>query len=304
MSHPSILVIGSTNTDMVVEVPALPAAGETVLGGRFRMTPGGKGANQAVAAARAGGAVTFITAVGDDAFGTESRERFAREGIDTRHLAVRAGTPSGVALILVDAQGENSIAVAPGANALLEPDDLAAARAVFAQAPTVLMQLEIPLHTVQWAAAEAAARGATVLLNPAPMPAHGLPDVLLEYVDILTPNEGELYALAHGAGSLEEAAAMVLARGPKSVVVTRGKAGATAFTADGALELPALPVHAVDTVGAGDCFSACLAVALAEGRPLPAALRFALVAAAISTTRPGAQASMPMRAEIDAALAG
>ncbi|MHB9109923.1 MAG: ribokinase [Armatimonadota bacterium] len=299
MARPKILVVGSTNTDMVVETTSLPAPGQTVLGGAFRMTPGGKGANQAVAAARAGGDVTFITAVGDDNFGTESIARFRTEGINTRHIVTCRGVPSGVALIMVDARGENLIAVAPGANAGLLPGDLAAAEAAFRENSFLIMQLEIPPESVQWAAERAAKSDATVLLNPAPMPPDGLPHALLQYVDILTPNEGELRALAPDAGSLEEAAARVLARGPKIVVATRGKRGATAFTPDGALEVPAVQVTPVDTVGAGDCFSACLAVALAEGHSLAGALHFAVAAAGLSTTRPGAQASMPARAEIE-----
>ncbi|MHB0938817.1 MAG: ribokinase [Armatimonadota bacterium] len=299
MARPKILVVGSTNTDMVVETPSLPAPGQTVLGGAFRMTPGGKGANQAVAAARAGGDVTFITAVGDDNFGTESIARFRTEGINTRHIVTCRGVPSGVALIMVDARGENLIAVAPGANAGLLPGDLAAAEAAFRENSFLIMQLEIPPESVQWAAERAAKSDATVLLNPAPMPPDGLPHALLQYVDILTPNEGELRALAPDAGSLEEAAARVLARGPKIVVATRGKRGATAFTPDGALEVPAVQVTPVDTVGAGDCFSAFLAVALAEGHSLAGALHFAVAAAGLSTTRPGAQASMPARAEIE-----
>lgn len=302
MIRPKILVVGSTNTDMVVETPALPAPGQTVLGGAFRMTPGGKGANQAVAAARAGGDVIFITAVGDDNFGAESIARFRTEGIDTRHIATCSGVPSGVALIMVDVRGENMIAVAPGANARLLPGDLAAAKQAFRENTFLIMQLEIPRESVQWAAEQASQAGATVLLNPAPMPPDGLPDELLRNVDILTPNEGELRALAPKAGSLEEAAARVLARGPKIVVATRGKHGATAFTVDGVLDVPAIPVTPVDTVGAGDCFSACLAVALAEGHSLADALRFAVAAAGLSTTRPGAQASMPTRAEIEGVL--
>ncbi|MHB9130257.1 MAG: ribokinase [Armatimonadota bacterium] len=302
MSRPHIIVIGSTNTDMVVETPALPEPGETVLGGAFRMTPGGKGANQAVAAARAGGQVTFVTAVGDDTFGMESRERFVREGIETRYVFTKPGMPSGVALILVDACGENMIAVAPGANAVLTTDDLAQAAAVFHQARMVILQMEIPLESAIDAAARAAAAGCTVLLNPAPMPAAGLPDTLLRHVDILTPNEGELLALTPGTKSVEEAAARVLACGPEILVVTRGKRGAAVFTRDGAFEVPAIPVNAVDTVGAGDCFSACLGVALAEGHSLPDAVRFAVAAAGLSTTTPGAQEAMPERAAIERAL--
>ena len=304
MARPQILVIGSTNTDMVVESAVLPAPGETVLGREFRVTPGGKGANQAVAAARAGGDVTFVTAVGDDAFGRDSVTRFRHEGIDTGAIATCHGIPSGVALIMVDASGENMIAVAPGANARLLPDDLEKARWAFRQGTVVVMQLEIPPQTVQWAAQQAAEAGATVLLNPAPMPKRGLSDKLLQHVDILTPNEGELRALAPDAVTLEEAAARMLERGPTIVAVTRGKHGAIAFTREGPLLAPAIEVEAVDTVGAGDCFSACLAVALGEGHSLADALRFAVTAAGLSTTRPGAQASMPTRGEIEELLNG
>lgn len=302
MSTPRILIIGSTNTDMVVETPALPTPGQTVLGGAFRMTPGGKGANQAVAAARAGGQVTFITAVGDDTLGTESRERFAHEGIDVTHLFVKAGVPTGVALILVDAHGENMIAVAPGANGRLNTDDLVTAATAFVDTRLLVMQLEIPLESARWAAEYAVRLGCPVLLNPAPMPAEGLPDALLRCVDMLTPNEGELMALAPGATTLEEAAHAVLARGPKTLVVTRGKEGATVFTAEESFDVPAFPVAAVDTVGAGDCFTATLAVACAEGKPLPEAVRFAAAAAALSTTVPGAQAAMPTRDVIERML--
>jgi ribokinase len=299
---PRILVIGSTNTDMVVQVPSLPAAGATVLGGAFTVTPGGKGANQAVAAARAGGDVTFITAVGDDDFGRARVEEFAGEGIDTRFIAVLPDVPSGVALIMVDARGENLIAVAPGANGLLDVPRLQTAEAAFDGAGLLILQLEIPLDTAIRAAEIAHARGMTVLLNPAPMPADGLPDALLCAVDILTPNAGELAALAPDAPTLADAAAGVLARGPRALVVTRGAQGATVFTAGDAFDVPAAVVTAVDTVGAGDCFSATLGVALAEGRSLREAVCFAIAAAGISVTRPGAQAAMPTRAEIDTAM--
>lgn len=300
MQSPKVMVIGSTNTDMVVQAAALPAPGQTVLGSEFRMTPGGKGANQAVAAARAGGAVTFITAVGDDAFGHERLAEFRREGIDTRCIAVKADAPSGVALIVVDAHGENLIAVAPGANGLLAPADVAAAD--FHGARMVILQLEIPLETVLAAVTRAQGHGSPVLLNPAPMPPGGLPSELLQAVDILTPNEGEARALAPGAATLADAARDILDAGPKALVVTRGKHGVSVFTRTEQFDVPALPVNAVDTVGAGDCFAAALGVALAEGRPLRDAARFAVTAAALSTTRPGAQAAMPTRPEIEEAL--
>lgn len=302
MARPRLLIIGSTNTDMVVEVPTLPHPGQTVLGGAFRMFPGGKGANQAVAAARAGGDITFITAVGSDSFGAENRRRFAQEGIDMRFLAEKDAAPSGVALILVDQHGENVIAVAPGANGQLLPADLAPARDAFRQADLLVVQLEIPLETVQWAVQAAVEAGCPVLLNPAPMPAGGLSDALLRQIDVLTPNVGELRALAVAAPTVEAAAHAVLARGVKAVVVTEGRHGATVYTRDETLHVPAFPVQAVDTVGAGDCFSATLGVALAERRPLREAVRFAAAAAAISTTVPGAQEGMPTRLTIDQML--
>ena len=303
MPNPRILVIGSTNTDMVVRAPALPAPGQTVLGGAFRMTPGGKGANQAVAAARAGGAVTFLTAVGDDAFGRERVAEFRREGIETRYIAVKVEAPSGVALIMVDAKGENLIAVAPGANGRLSPADLEAAEDVFRAAEMVILQLEIPMETALWAANRAWGHGKPVLLNPAPMPPDGLPRDLLTAVDILTPNEGEARALAPDAATLEDAAADILEQGPKALAVTQGQCGVTVFTQSETFTVPALPVRAVDTVGAGDCFSAALGVALAEGNSLRDAARFAVVAAGLSTTREGAQAAMPGRVEIEEMLA-
>ena len=299
MRKSRILVIGSTNIDMVVQLPTLPAPGETVLGGVFRMTPGGKGANQAVAAARAGGAVTFLTALGDDNFAVESRQHFTEEGIETRFIVDKTGVASGVALIMVDAHGENLIAVASGANMQLQQEELSAAEAAFDDAQMAILQLEIPLESVAWAVERATLIGCRVLLNPAPIPPTGLPDAILSQVDILTPNEGELQALAPEARAVEEAAAQLLARGPQMVVVTQGRRGATAFTREGALHLPAFTVKTVDTVGAGDCFSACLGVALAEGQALPEALRFAIAAAGLSTTVPGAQASMPTRGAIE-----
>ena len=301
MPQPRILVIGSTNTDMVIDLPTLPAPGETVLGGEFRMTPGGKGANQAVAAARAGGAVTFISAVGDDAFGADSVRNFQRDGIDTRYIVTSAGAPSGVAFILVDRQGENMIAVASGANLLLTPAHVTAAGEAFTGAAMLILQMEIPPETNLRAAELAKAAGVPVLLNPAPMPPGGLPEPLLRLVDILTPNEGELQRLFPAAAGVKEAAALALTRGPRTLVVTQGRRGATVFLAEETFSLPALAVQTIDTVGAGDCFSACLGVALAEGKFLREAVQFAISAAALSTTVAGAQAAMPVRGEIERA---
>ncbi len=204
---------------------------------------------------------------------------------------------------MVDAHGENLIAVAPGANGLLAPADLEAAEEAFRAATMVILQLEIPMETVQWAANRAWGHGKSVLLNPAPMPPEGLPRDLLAAVDILTPNEGEARALAPDANSLADAAADILEQGPKALVVTQGRRGVTVFTPSETFTVPALAVQAVDTVGAGDCFSATLGVALTEGKPLRAAARFAVAAAGLSTTRAGAQAAMPGREEIEEMLA-
>lgn len=303
MARPKIVVVGSTNTDMVVNTPKIPMRGETVLGGEFHMTPGGKGANQAVAAQRAGGAVTFITAVGDDTFGQESIERFCAEGIDTSYIVTKAGSSSGVALILVDEEGENIIAVAPGANSLLTPEDVEAAADAFTGAKQVIIQLEIPYETVLIAARLAKNAGSKVLLNPAPMPAGGLPGELLRYIDILTPNAGELLGLAPDMAQLDKAAMMVLSSGPETLVVTNGSSGATVYNMEGEHDVPAFSVETVDTVGAGDCFSASLGVALAEGWPMNHAVRLAAAAAALSTTKKGAQKAMPSRRAIEELMA-
>ncbi len=303
MSAQRILVIGSTNTDMVIETPTLPVPGQTVLGSAFRMTPGGKGANQAVAAARAGASVAFITALGDDALGVQRREQLAHDHIDVSHVVIKKGQPTGVALIVVDTRGENLIAAAPGANWQLLTDDLVPAAPAFVDVKLLIMQLEIPLESVVWAANYAKQFGCPILLNPAPMPAQALPASLLKNVDILTPNAGELRQLAPDAATLEEAASRMLALGVKMIVVTQGSEGATVYTKEESFHVPAFSVATVDTVGAGDCFSATLGVALAEGQPVRAAIRFATAAAAISTTVPGAQVAMPTREKIEELLA-
>ncbi len=298
----SVLVVGSSNTDMVVRVPRIPRPGETLLGGDFAMAAGGKGANQAVAAARAGGRVTFVARVGDDLFGREALEGFGRDGIDTRYVLATPGAPSGIALITVDERGENSIAVASGANTLLSVADIEAAGRAFDATDIVLLQLESPIETVEAAVRAAGSRGKPVILNPAP--ARELDDALLRQAAFLTPNEHEAGLLAgvpvEDERGAREAARKLRARGPGTVVITLGARGvfASAEAFEGAL--PAFAVEPVDTTAAGDAFNGALAVALAENRPLPDALRFAQAAAAISVTRAGAQPSAPTRAEIDA----
>jgi ribokinase len=301
MNPPRIVVVGSSNIDMVVPVPHIPAPGETVLGGEFQMVPGGKGANQAVAAARLGAQVTLVARLGEDVFAAPSLENFAAAGIDTTHVKRDPQAASGVALIFVGAGGENSIAVAPGANARLSPEDVDAAEEAIAGADVLLLQLEVPLATVERAVALAKRHGRRVLLNPAP--AQPVPDDLLTRVDLLTPNETEARVLLGGSPGADDPAAAAMAllrRGAAAVVVTLGARGALLVTPDGRAEIPPRPVTAVDTTAAGDTFSAALAVAWAEGRPLPDAAAFAAAAAALSGPRRGAQTSIPTRAEVDA----
>jgi ribokinase len=300
----SVLVVGSSNTDMVIRVPHIPRPGETILGGEFSMAAGGKGANQAVAAARAGGRVTFVARVGNDLFGERALAHFDADGIDTRFVFRTPGVPSGIALITVDGRGENSISVASGANAFLSVDDVGKADPAFAAADIVLLQMESPLETVAAAVRKARERGVPVILNPAP--ARELDDALLGLVTLLTPNEHEAEFLTGIAVKNEndarQAAARLRARGVAGVVVTLGERGV--YASAGGLEgsFPAFEVEPVDTTAAGDVFNGALAVALAEKTPLGNALRLAQAAAAISVTRPGAQPSAPTRAEIKALL--
>jgi len=290
--RPRIIVVGSVNTDLVVVAERLPAPGETVSGGRFSRHGGGKGANSAVAAARLGASVTMVGAVGSDPFGDEALELLEREGIDTAAVA-REDAPTGVALINVDAAGENQIAVASGANAEVDPD--AVERAVRSAGPgVVLTNHEVPL-----AARLAAARAAQgpVVLNPAP--AAELPDELLALGPILTPNAGEAAELT-GERDPEAAARALAARTGAPVVVTLGAQGVLVLDGDAAERLPAPEVTPVDTTGAGDAFNGALAVALAEGRELRDAAAFAVAAAALSTRAEGAREGMPRRDEVRA----
>ena len=288
---------------MTVRVPRLPAPGETVGGGDFRVTGGGKGANQAVAAARAGASVHFVTALGTEDIGDRALDSLAAEGIDLRFVRRVPDAPSGIALILVDDAGENVIAVASGANAALRPEDVEAIAMTVEPGDAVLVQLEIPQPTVEAAVALARRRGARLILNPAP--ARPLSSALLAAVSLLTPNEHEAAALADlGSAVVDPArmAAVLHDRGVADVLITLGAAGVLVSSAAGSLSIPAFAVDAVDTTAAGDVFNGALAVALIEGRALPDAARFASAAAAISVTRPGARASAPHRAEIDAWL--
>jgi ribokinase len=292
---------------MTVKAPRLPLPGETILGGEFLMTAGGKGANQAVAAARAldprsRGEVVFIARVGDDMFGRKALEGFKREGIVSDYILKDPEAPSGVALITVDSRGENAITVAPGANARLSPRDIDAASHLIASASVLLMPLEVPMGTVHRAAEIASAHGVRVIINPAPaQPILG--GDLLRHVSILTPNETEAEILTGVRIAQEKdlpaAAAALLAIGLEAVFITLGPRGVYAASANLRERIPAFEVEAVDTTAAGDVFSGTLAVALAEGRSFAEAARFANAAAALSVTKMGAQLSAPGRAEID-----
>lgn len=300
MSRPRIAVVGSINMDLVTYTARAPRAGETVLGSGFRTAYGGKGANQAVAAARLGGAVVMIGCVGDDGFGTEMRRALEREGVDVSGVRTVPG-PSGVAAITVEESGQNRIVVVPGANGRL--DRLTAEdRQRITRSRFLLLQLESPLPVVIEAARTARAAGVTVMLTPAP--AQPLPEELRAAVDWFIPNETELQlltALPTGSREEVEAAARRLGGGRAHVVVTLGARGCLYVPPAGeALAVPALPVQAVDTTAAGDTFTGALAVALGEGRPVEDALHFATRAAGIAVTRHGAQPSMPVRAEVEA----
>jgi len=301
----SVVVVGSSNADLIVRVPALPGPGETVLGGRFARAAGGKGANQAVAAARAGAAVSFVACLGDDDLGRRAREGFEAEGIDASAVAIEPSQPTGVAFIFVDAKGENSIAVASGANSALSPAHLEAARETIESAAVLLLQLETPLETVAAAARMAADAGVRVVLDPAP--ACRLPDSLLARVSILTPNATEAAQLtglevADRRGA-ERAAAWLRERGVETVCVTLGRGGVVMAGPDGSFEVDAHGVEAVDATGAGDVFSGCMAAALAAGRPLVDALAFANAGAACSVTVEGAQPSAPKRPDVESQVA-
>ena len=291
-----VVVVGSSNTDLTVLCPELPGRGQTVLGGELYTAAGGKGANQAVAAARAGARVSFVGAVGDDDFGRRAVAGLKRDRIDTRHVAVKRGTPSGVALILVEESGENLIAVAPGANGALTVADVNRAADVIRKAGALLLQLEVPLRTVRRAAAIAKKAGVPVILNPAPMPAEPLPPALLANVDYLVPNQVELLRLT-GARSQTRAAKELFGLGVRALIVTLGAKGARVITVDRSFAVPSSRVKAVDAVGAGDCFCGYVAAGLAAGETLEAAARLACAAAAISVSRRGAQPSIPRRAE-------
>lgn len=298
---PTIVVVGSSNTDMVIKADHLPSLGETIIGKTFFMNPGGKGANQAVAAARLGGNVAFITKTGNDIFGKQSERLFAEEGINTDYMLEDSYNPSGVALITVDRNAENCIVVAPGANGTLVPDDLKDALHAIEQSSVVVMQLEIPLETVEFVAEKAAAKGVKVLLNPAP--ALELPDTLLRNLYMITPNRKEAEMISGvqvtDIDSAKQAAKVIKDKGVQYVVVTLGADGAVIVDEHMITHVTTYPVDAIDTTAAGDVFNGALAVSIAEGKDVLAATVFACKAAALSVTKMGAQSSIPNRIEVD-----
>ena len=300
MGNDRIIVVGSTNMDMVVKTDHIPEPGETVLGGSFFMNPGGKGANQAVAVARLGGRVAFVSKVGDDIFGKQSIQHFEEEGIDISGLVSDDSGPSGVALITVDREGENSIVVAPGANASLLPEDVEQTLASATDAGFILMQLEIPMDTVRQAAEYGHKNKIKVVLNPAPV--NDETYLVYPYIDIITPNAKEAEMLTgisvDGVESATEAARTIRDRGVRQVVVTMGKMGALVLDDHEVTFIQATEVKTVDTTAAGDSFNGALVVALSEGKSLVDAVKFASSAAAITVTRMGAQSAMPYRNEL------
>jgi ribokinase len=302
---PRIVVIGSSNTDMIIKLPHLPGPGETVLGGEFTVAHGGKGANQAVAAARAGGDVAFISCIGDDIFGQKALDNLKGNGIGTAHIKILKGVASGIALINVSQTGENSISVAPGANSHLTPSDIIDKSDVIRTADVILIQLEIPIETVAEAISLAGKFRVPVILNPAP--ACILPDDLMQNVDILTPNEYEAALLAgtsYDKMKYENVAQTLAASGPDTVIITLGENGAYYHNAGKGSAVSGYKVNVIDTTAAGDTFNGYLAVSMASGATIEAAVKTANRAAAMAVTRLGAQTSIPVPEEINAFFPG
>ena len=301
-----ILVVGSLNNDLTLQTQHLPKPGETVLAGSLAFAAGGKGANQAAAAARLGGKVTMLGCVGEDVFAETVLDSLAHAGVDISRIGRSPRLPTGTAVICVEPGGENIILVSPGANASCTTDYLRAHDDAFLACDLLLLQCEIPLDAAWYAIERAHALGKTVILNPAPAPDE-IPPALLAQVDYLIPNETELLRLLplspDGEASLSSMARHLLLQDVGHIVVTLGADGALLVDAAGQQAFPTFPVEAVDTTAAGDCFSGGFAVALSEGRSLPEAIAFAHAAAALSTTRHGAQPSLPDRKQVETLLA-
>ncbi|MBS7302131.1 MAG: ribokinase [Bacteroidales bacterium] len=295
MHKAKVVVIGSSNTDMTIKGDRLPKPGETVLGGEFRMGPGGKGANQAVAARRLGADVSFICKVGRDIFGDNAISGYQKEGIDCSRI-LRSDKASGTALILVDGNAENCIAVAPGANADLTPEDVDSVADVIRSADYLILQLEIPVESVLRAAKIAHEAGVYVILNPAP--ACHLPEELFGYISLITPNQTESALLSGVEDNLDAAVERLMQLGVKDVVVTLGSKGSLVISEGAKTLVPSLKVKAVDTTAAGDTFCGALCVALSEGCSLVDAAGFATKASALTVQKMGAQDSIPFRSDI------
>lgn len=301
--NPKIVVVGSTNTDMVIKADHLPKPGETILGGTFFMNPGGKGANQAVAAARLGSQVTFISKIGNDVFGRQAIQLFEDEGINTSYILSDPNNPSGVALITIDDHAENCIVVASGANASLHPNDIIKAKHELEAASFILMQLEIPVDTVEFIAEMAKDMNVRIVLNPAPAPAQALSDSLMKNLYIITPNRVEAEMLTgikvDDIASAKLAAQAIQDKGVEIVIITLGQEGALILDKNVFVEIPAEKVTSVDTTAAGDVFNAALTVALSQGRYVVDAVKYANKAASIAVTRLGAQSSAPYKNEVN-----
>ena len=301
MENPKIVVVGSSNTDMVLKSNHLPLPGETVLGGKFTMNPGGKGANQAVAAARLGGSVIFIARVGNDLFGKQAIDGFKNHGIDTQFITTDENEASGVALIMVDEKGENSIGVALGANGTLFKDQLEPALEELKQSSFVLTQLETPLQTIEYLGQLAKEHDLKLVLNPAP--AQPLSEELLSAVYMITPNEIEAELLSGvkvvDKNSAKEAATVLRNKGVEIVIITSGSKGAYVLSKELDEMVPTQKVKVVDTTAAGDTFNGALVVALSEGMDLKTAVEFANRAAAYAVGILGAQTSAPLRKDIE-----
>lgn len=294
-----IVVVGSANTDMILKCHALPRPGQTILGGDFSIAAGGKGANQAVAAARLGGYVFFVARLGRDWMGDQALTNYRAEGIDCSYITRDESAASGVALIMVDDAAENLIGVAPGANGTLTPIETSAAESTVRDAAIVMVQLEIPLETVLFAINLARKHNVRIILNPAP--ARELPAEIYRDV-VLTPNETEA-ALLTGESKVERAAQELLSLGARDVIVTLGERGAVWASRNQMQMIPAFQMRAIDTTAAGDAFNGGLAVALARGDEMPVAIRYASAVAALSVTKSGALPSLPTQNEVAQFLA-
>jgi len=300
-NRPKIIVVGSSNMDLVVKSPRIPAVGETILGGDFIMIPGGKGANQAVAAAKLGAEVYFIAKLGHDVFAEQSLANFKKEGVNAKYVVQTKQAPSGVALIMVDENGNNVIVVAPGANQKLSPEDVKKAESDIGSCGAVVAQLEVPLETVEFAGRLANDSGVPFILDPAP--AQNLGPEFLKMADVLTPNETEAEILTGkevtDEDSARTAAEDLLERGARAVILTLGAKGFVLATRDRTEYVSAVNVDAVDATAAGDAFNGALAVGLAQGKTLDDAASFANYVAALSVTKMGAQSSMPTAEEVE-----